>query len=165
MILPFVVVVVYDKQKIIKINKLGNNNKNDYFYTIYYNMKALKFIISTLHSLLAVFLMYLFFRYVFLLILLWIIIEIILKSVKLRKCNVIINFICNFVRVLLLSINYIMNILLSIPSNRMLLYNSDTPFGVIGQKFTQTLKINIVKGSIKPRGIILYKIFESIIKI
>tara|TARA_R110000796_G_C14439818_1_gene422158 strand:- start:540 stop:731 length:192 start_codon:yes stop_codon:yes gene_type:complete len=57
-----------------------------------------------------------------------------------------------------------MNILLAVPADRLLLSSQDTPFGDPKRSFTQTLRINIVKGSIKPRGIMLHKIFESIRK-
>ena len=55
-----------------------------------------------------------------------------------------------------------MNILLSIPANRMLITTRGDKFGNPSKKFTDTLRLNIVKGTIKPRGLMLFNIFQSI---
>ena len=127
-------------------------------------MRFVEKILSILRSVLTIFVMYIFFRYLIFVLIIWALIENIIIAVKKKKGNLILDFLCNFVTGILTSINYIMNILLAIPANRMLLKSSDTPFGRPGRRFTQTLRMNIVKGTIKPRSIMLYKIFESIRK-
>lgn len=106
--------------------------------------------------------MYLFFRYLVFIFIIWAFLELIISAVITKKVNMFINFICNFVSIVLLSINYVMNILLSIPANRILITPQGDNFGNPKKSFTQTLRINIVKGTIKPRGLMLYNIFESI---
>jgi hypothetical protein len=107
--------------------------------------------------------MYLFFRYYLIFVFIfWAILEVIVESLKNRKINLIIDFICNFVTSVLISINYVMNILLCIPANRLLITPQGDKFGNSKKNFTQTLRINIVKGTTKPRGIILYKVLQSI---
>ena len=106
--------------------------------------------------------MYLFFRYLIFVFLIWAAIEVIIISIKQRKGNKLIDFICNFVTIVLISINYIMNVLLCLPANRILITAQGDKFGNPSKSFTQTLGINIVKGTIKPRGLLLYKILESI---
>lgn len=123
-----------------------------------------KQITTILSGTFTVFMMYLFLRYLVFIFIIWAFTESIIKAVKRKKVNIIIKFLCNFVAGILASINYMMNILLALPAGRMLLKSSDTPFGDPKRSFTQTLGINIVKGTIKPRGIMLHKILESIRK-
>lgn len=124
----------------------------------------IKKIISIISKLFTLFMMYLFFRYFIFIFILWAIIENLIKSVKNKKCNIFIKFLCNFVSSILISINYMINILLAVPANRILLQSSTTLFGSSRRSFTQTLRINIVADTIKVRGIMLYKILESIRK-
>jgi len=117
---------------------------------------------KVLSSIFTLVLMYLFFRYLIFLFLIWAIIEVIIKALKERKPKKVIIFICNFVTIVLVSVNYVMNILLCVPANRIIITPQGDKFGNPTKNFTETLRLNIVKGTIKPRGLLLHKIFESI---
>lgn len=106
--------------------------------------------------------MYLFFRYLVFFCFFWAILEVIVESLKHKKINIVIDFLCNFVATVLISINYVMNVLLSIPANRILITSQGDRFGNPTKSFTSTLRINIVKGTTKPRGNLLYKVLQSI---
>lgn len=106
--------------------------------------------------------MYLFFRYLILVFIFWAILEVTIEWFKTKKINIFGKFLCNFVSTTLISVNYVMNVLLCIPANRLLITTHGDRFGNPKKSFTQSLKINIVKGTIKPRGIILYNILQSI---
>ena len=106
--------------------------------------------------------MYLFFRYLILLCLIWALLEGIVEGLKNKKLNIVLKFLCNFVSTVLISINYIINVLLGSLSNKILITKKGDRFGNPLKTFTKTLAINIVKGTSKPRGIILYKVLQSI---
>ena len=117
---------------------------------------------SFLSSVLTLILMYLFFRYIIVFCLIWALIEVVVQALKHKKVNIVVNFICNFVSTVLVSTNYIINVLLCVPANRILITSEGDRFGNSTKSFTETLKINIVKGTTKPRGILLYKLLQSI---
>ena len=115
-----------------------------------------------LRILVIIFILYLFYRYIIFACFIWGFLETIILVFKTKTFTKISKFICNFVRTALYAVNYIINILLSVPANRILITSQGDKFGDPRKKFTSTLRINIIKGTIKPRGIILYKIIESI---
>jgi len=123
----------------------------------------MKNIVKILKSILILAICFLFFRYIIIILILWGLIEVIIYSIYKKNYTKLCDFICNFVLTILTSIDILLNIILQVPANRLLLTTQDKKsFGDPKKRFSETLKLNFVYNTLKPRGKILYNICKKI---
>jgi len=118
--------------------------------------------VKILKSILILAICFLFFRYIIIILISWGLIEVIIYSIYKKNYSKLCDFICNFVLTILTSIDILLNIILQVPANRLLLTTHKQSFGDPKKRFSETLKLNFVYNTLKPRGKILYNICKKI---
>lgn len=116
-------------------------------------------------GLLGVILGFVFFKYVFVFLIIWGLIEAIIVAIKNKHCTIIRDFICNFVITVLTCIDILLNIVLQVPANRILLtttLDAKYTFGNPKETFTKVLSMSFIYQNLRPRGLVLYKIITLI---